>query len=284
MNSHKLNIENHFHIIGRQDGVTGDTIKANDEIVFCSACQSVFLKDSWEYMKNEHCQQSETLDFVPSPVPQLIIRKGDKSNDKLIYEVKNEFWYEISRISNSISKLKPQFYSILFSFGLVALMWYTVPERDKNSDTTIVLAFLSLVILFFGNMVGKMARVVIEDRKPNKKTKEYSVLKILETGIIVNEKFYYYNQIETIASNKKENTHKLVVKLKDRRKIIKALPVRNYERTKPFYIALAWAAQFVEIHFQAEDTREQGLLRSVVKNYAGNLFLVEHLSALNSEN
>ena len=89
MNIHKLNIENHSQIIGRQDGVTGDTIKANDEIVFCAACQSVFLKDSWEYMKNQHCEQSQTLNFVPSPIPKLIIRKGDKSNDKLIYEVKN---------------------------------------------------------------------------------------------------------------------------------------------------------------------------------------------------
>jgi len=177
---HTLNIENHSHIIGRQDGVTGDTIKANDEIVFCAACQSVFLKDSWNYMKNEHCGQSQTLDFVPSPTPKLIIRKGDKSNDKLIYEVKDEFRHEISRISYHFSKVTKRFFPILFALGLVLLMWYIVPEEygrsGKESGLPLIFSFVILVI---GNLVG----VSMKNNIPDKPIEEFSELKILETGL-----------------------------------------------------------------------------------------------------
>ncbi len=55
MNSHKLNSQHHSHILGRQDEITGDTIKVNDNVVFCAACQSVFLKESREYMNKKHC-------------------------------------------------------------------------------------------------------------------------------------------------------------------------------------------------------------------------------------
>ncbi|WP_338764330.1 hypothetical protein WAF17_21495 [Bernardetia sp. ABR2-2B] len=268
---HTLNIENHSHIIGRQDGVTGDSIKANDEIVFCAACQSVFLKDSWSYMNNEHCEQSETLDFVPSPIPKLVIRKGDKSNDKLIYEVKDEFRYEVHRVLDILLELKAKYLSISLSLLLIALLWYFVPKEYGifGQDGALILIFSS-VILFLGYIFRNSS-------ENNRTIKEFSELKILETGIIINDKFYYYNQIETIRSNKKKNTHELIIKLKDRRKIIKNLPVRNYERTKPFYIALAWAAQFIELNFYTDNQREHGLLKSIEQNYAGKIWVADNL-------
>ena len=88
-NTHKLSSQNHSHIIGRQDSVTGDAIKANDEVVFCSACQSVFLVESWEYMNQKHCNQTETLGFVPLQEKKLRLKRKNLYFLRLLLIQKN---------------------------------------------------------------------------------------------------------------------------------------------------------------------------------------------------
>lgn len=51
----------------RIDPITGETIKAGDEVVFCAACKSAFLADSWNYLEEAHCGQSDTLREFPQP-------------------------------------------------------------------------------------------------------------------------------------------------------------------------------------------------------------------------
>ncbi|AFM05177.1 hypothetical protein Fleli_2824 [Bernardetia litoralis DSM 6794] len=55
----------HFLKENRQDPITGDSFQMGDEIVFCAECKSAFLKESWEYMGNTHCNQEKTLEEVP---------------------------------------------------------------------------------------------------------------------------------------------------------------------------------------------------------------------------
>lgn len=65
--THKLSTQNHFDFLNqeRKDPITGDLIKENDEVVICASCKSAFLKESWEYLENEHCEQNETLALIP---------------------------------------------------------------------------------------------------------------------------------------------------------------------------------------------------------------------------
>ncbi len=65
--THKLSTQNHFDFLNqdRKDPITGDLIEENDEIVICSSCKSAFLKDSWEYLGNRHCEQNQTLKTIP---------------------------------------------------------------------------------------------------------------------------------------------------------------------------------------------------------------------------
>ncbi len=67
IHTHKLSTQNHFDFLNqdRKDPITGDLIKENDEIVICSSCKSVFLKESWEYLGNTHCEQNKTLKTIP---------------------------------------------------------------------------------------------------------------------------------------------------------------------------------------------------------------------------
>ncbi len=67
MNTHKINSNFHLEFLHekRQDPITGDLIVEGDEIVFCQECKSAFLKSSWEYLKETHCNQKRTLANFP---------------------------------------------------------------------------------------------------------------------------------------------------------------------------------------------------------------------------
>ncbi len=67
MNSHKINLHSHSDFLDekRQDPITGDLIVEGDEIVFCQECKSAFLKSSWEYINENHCNQNRTLAIFP---------------------------------------------------------------------------------------------------------------------------------------------------------------------------------------------------------------------------
>ncbi|WP_291723366.1 hypothetical protein [Bernardetia sp.] len=74
--AHILNSDSHAHIIARQDPITGDSVEENDKVVFCARCKSCFLEDSWLYMNEQHCDQTETLDAVPSMPMRLVAKKN----------------------------------------------------------------------------------------------------------------------------------------------------------------------------------------------------------------
>lgn len=63
---HKIEKDKQYFLQeGRKDPLTGAKIKIGDEVVICASCKSAFLKDSWEYMRSEHCGQSNTLKVLP---------------------------------------------------------------------------------------------------------------------------------------------------------------------------------------------------------------------------
>ncbi|WP_027003827.1 hypothetical protein [Hugenholtzia roseola] len=67
MHTHLIETEKHSDFLAqnRQDPITGDSIKAGDKVVFCAACKSVFLVETWQYLGEQHCGQSQTLDKIP---------------------------------------------------------------------------------------------------------------------------------------------------------------------------------------------------------------------------
>ncbi len=71
--------ENQTHFLDekRKDPITGDGFEIGDEIVFCAECKSAFLKESWEYMGNKHCNQKQTLIQIPKK-RNLEIRKAEE--------------------------------------------------------------------------------------------------------------------------------------------------------------------------------------------------------------
>ncbi|WP_338767215.1 hypothetical protein WAF17_05380 [Bernardetia sp. ABR2-2B] len=261
-NTHKLNPKNHSHIIGRQDSVTGDTIKSNDEVIFCSACQSVFLKESWEYMDTQHCNQRETLGFVPTPIPTLRAKKkvrGKNSDDKLIFEIGN------SNIN------------FLYLLFIIPVVLFTLSININN--------WIGGLVFLAVPMSGIVLFTVIEKLEESKLIRKFlrvykNTVKVLETGIeLQNDKFYSYYEIQKIEYIKKKNLDFsfkqtdlcLNLHLKNGEIIKQELASKSYENTKPFLFALAWAAQFTEIHYYTKDKKEIGIAKSIERNYTGKI-------------
>ncbi|PIY10460.1 MAG: hypothetical protein COZ18_05925 [Flexibacter sp. CG_4_10_14_3_um_filter_32_15] len=267
-NTHKLSSQNHSHIIGRQDSVTGDAIKANDEVVFCSACQSVFLVESWEYMNQKHCNQTETLGFVPAPIPTLRAKKktrGKNNDDKLIFEIGN-------------SNIK--FLYLLFIVPVIlSLVGININHWVAGLFVlAAILSYIGLLTIIYtkklkeNNLIRKALRV------------HKNTVKVLETGIeIQNDKFYSYYEIQKIQYINKSTWDFLVnlsekyiaIYLKNGEVITQKLPSKRYEQNKPFLFALAWAAQFTELHFYTEVQQELGLVKSIERNYAGKILVLD---------
>jgi hypothetical protein len=67
--THYLDKELHSEFLkqGRIDPITGEEIEEGHTIVICSACKSAFFIESWEYLGQTHCNQSETLTEIPKP-------------------------------------------------------------------------------------------------------------------------------------------------------------------------------------------------------------------------
>ncbi|WP_375560367.1 hypothetical protein ACE193_22115 [Bernardetia sp. OM2101] len=104
-NTHTLTLQNHFDFLNqeRKDPITGDLIKEKDEIVICASCKSAFLKESWEYLGNEHCGQDKTLAAIPI----------DKSLVFKVYNQNNFTIKEIPPAALTILILGASFFSIL---------------------------------------------------------------------------------------------------------------------------------------------------------------------------
>ncbi|AFM05440.1 hypothetical protein Fleli_3100 [Bernardetia litoralis DSM 6794] len=76
INSYQIKEDKHQHFLleERNDPVTGDSFLEGDEVVFCSVCKSAFLKDSWAYMGNKHCDQKATLPIFPK-TKKMVLQK-----------------------------------------------------------------------------------------------------------------------------------------------------------------------------------------------------------------
>lgn len=127
INSYQIKEEKHHHFLleDRNDPVTGDSFSEGDEVVFCSACKSAFLKDSWEYMGNKHCEQHFTLPIFPTSkkltlqkpieLPFILVDSDQRSSAFLVdILILAAFCFVIVLITAKLRiYVNPSFYAIL---------------------------------------------------------------------------------------------------------------------------------------------------------------------------
>ncbi|AFM05525.1 hypothetical protein Fleli_3193 [Bernardetia litoralis DSM 6794] len=165
MHIHKINSTSQEHqnflAQNRKDPITGDTILEGDEVVFCAGCKSVFLKDTWEYLGNQHCEQSETLVKFPlSSVKLDLVAKDDiffytylYTNDKNQSYIPN-LYPEWKVKKRELSKYHYFFNDLpIYLIGILGFLigWFFFFFLNKNMIVLFVdFVFLFLVILSSG--------------------------------------------------------------------------------------------------------------------------------------
>ncbi|WP_291720538.1 hypothetical protein [Bernardetia sp.] len=267
MNIHQLDKQNHSHVIGRKDAVTGDKITGQDEVVFCSVCQSVFLKDSWEYMNSQHCEQSETLDFIPQPTPSFFAKKREKFSFTLSEQASSE------KIQIIISTLLATFLIVGFS-------------KIFSDSYFLIQLFLAVGISLGVGLIVKTN--YFKDILENK----YSKIKILENGIeLRGEKFYPFYEMKAIEyvnsfkiTQKQKGSliqedvvpsdNSLYIFLKNEQIVHHRLPKYSEDEIKNFLFALAYATQFVTLNFYTEDKKELHIAQQIKQKYKTRVSLL----------
>ncbi|AFM06345.1 hypothetical protein Fleli_4049 [Bernardetia litoralis DSM 6794] len=121
MTIHTLEREKHQDFLKQEriDPITGDLLKENDKIVICASCKSAFLVDSWEYMNEEHCEQTHTL----REIPKSEIVKMEKSIFIDFLELKTCSNFDAAQKAASPYTLSGfVFFALLYNFGFIELL------------------------------------------------------------------------------------------------------------------------------------------------------------------
>ncbi len=227
MHIHKIDKNIHLEFLkeNRQDPITGDLILEGDEVIFCAECKSAFLKDSWLYLDEKHCNQSNTL---KNPVfgQSLILAKakhetifipleGAKSFKIFSKQTKNSSWtsdYEFLKNNILVNNEREGTGFILF-LGIVmyiVLMFYF-------SVSVGLFGLLSSPVLLL------LARYYIHLVYASNKDK--AMLGIGEKEIIIyfskkrKKSFISYKQIEKVIVTYKSED-KSIIEIKDKNGIV----------------------------------------------------------------
>ncbi len=159
----------------RSDPITGDEIKEGDEIIFCAACKSAFLKDTWLYLDKTHCNQTETLGKFPlsekleiSGVtrPALyVIKCNDKistfdNNNDFLNETDNHF---MNQPAINISEQHSFFQKNSFSIWVVVIsIFLIVASILLHLQTEIIslgVTFVAIMTIGIKNMFYKNKKI-----------------------------------------------------------------------------------------------------------------------------
>ncbi|WP_291725319.1 hypothetical protein [Bernardetia sp.] len=158
MPTHKINLHSKEHqdflAQNRKDPITGDTILAGDEVVFCAGCKSVFLKDTWEYLRGQHCEQNETLIEFPLSANSIQLQKSEKLLFYSYLTSKDNSFSNIPNIDRDTWKYRgtpqPQ-NTISFSIYVVALISVFVGITGAmvyNNPLFVLALVIFLAVLF----------------------------------------------------------------------------------------------------------------------------------------
>ena len=178
MNTHKINIHSHSDFLNekRKDPITGDLIVEDNEIVFCKECKSAFLKSSWEYLNEKHCNQNRTLANFPVKKTLNLTSKRQyfKAHLHSISDWK-QFDTQLKTLPWVLSSLDMKEYTkkkndnkgftlrkVITIYLLVCLIWLFVFLGDLISTSTFVISlFFSFAIMV--SIIKIWAKSILED-------------------------------------------------------------------------------------------------------------------------
>jgi hypothetical protein len=251
-NSHKLNSISHSHIIGRTDPITGDFVNENDSVVFCTACKSCFLEDSWIYMEEKHCGQFTTLTTVPILQTRLIIKRSQEMIAELIHTgADSNIIFLVVVVSFIIS---------IINFGFIISVFITIFSS--------VLSFFITSRSDFKELTGANENDV----------------RLFKNRIEMGKDSFSWNDIKQIKYQRESQiydssdgiTHNLgmpilLIYFESGKFLNKNLPTKDREHTATFLQGLEKISHFKEVFFYSEDNTELRTMLNIKSQSKGNI-------------
>ncbi len=202
MHIHKINPNSQEHqsflAQNKKDPITGDSISEGDEVVFCAGCKSVFLRDTWEYLGEEHCEQYKTLIEFPSTIIKINLTSKE---DILFYDFLPLKKNEINNVPHTVnSKLwkkkkgKLSNYNYFFHksplFLVLVLLSFIVAYIFYSMISSLLPFLGSLIFLIIIYFIGEIEQN-IQGKKLDSVHNEFSddVFYISKKGIGFSKKF-----------------------------------------------------------------------------------------------
>ncbi len=261
--SHKLN-STHSHIIERKDPITGDSVQENDSVVFCAACQSCFLEESWIYMNEKHCEQNQTLENVPV-LPSKLVAK--KTKEEVIAELSNKG-------INFHIVIPIMTLTFLFSFFCLGFT-----EFGKNLEKTLI----SVTILSF--LVGFVSSFITLNRKVKKIVgDDKNDVRLFKNRLEIGKETFLWNDIEQIkyqremyvneTDNARQNLSRtpfLLIYFRNKTFIKRNLTTKSHKKTEKLLVGLEKISHFKEVFFYSENPKELEVMRNIKYRSKGNI-------------
>ena len=262
--SHTLNFASHSHIIARKDPITGDAVKENDKVVFCAACKSCFLEESWIYMEEKHCEQSQTLETVPT-LPSKLIAK--KTKEEVIAELlyRGNIFYTV---------LPTLILTFLTSFGILKETIYAQNIENAVSVSIMVSIVSTFAISFF------TATDAFNEFVGNTKNN----VRLFKNRIEINKDFFLWNDIEQIKYQREmyineddkmkphlSHTPFILIYFKGGSFIKQDLATKKHRETEKFLIGLEKISHFKQVFFYSENPIELEVMRNIKYRSKGNI-------------
>ncbi|WP_338792052.1 hypothetical protein [Bernardetia sp. MNP-M8] len=262
--SHILNSSSHSHIIGRTDPITGDSVKENDRVVFCTVCKSCFLEDSWVYMNERHCEQNQTLDTIPALASRLVSKK---IKDELITELKH-----------GGVVLQAVLVTLVVSF-LVSLS--ALQQTVYQGDTEAIGAFSILISACLGFIVGV---ITANDSFDELMGLTKNNVRLFTNRIEIGKESFVWSDIEQIkyqremyvseSTKVKQNFSHipfLLIYFNNDSVLKKNLATKSHSKTEKLLMGLEKISYFKNVSFYSENPQELKVMHNIKRNSKGKI-------------
>ncbi|WP_338792051.1 hypothetical protein [Bernardetia sp. MNP-M8] len=268
--SHTLNSVSHSHIIERTDPITGDSVKENDRVVFCAICKSCFLEHSWVYMNEQHCEQNQTLDSVPTLASKLVMK--NRSNE-VIAELKNKGVNFTIVVAIIILSFLLSFFGLatsgtFFSFDVKA----TLIASLLTTITTGILSAIITVTHTFKSLIGsdkndiRLFRNRIEIGKDSFSWSDIKQIKYQRE--VSTSTYEVHGSLETEITS---YTPYLLIYFNEGKFVNYRLPTNSYKQGKLFLEGLARISHFTEVFLYSENYTELHTINLIQSSGDGNI-------------
>ncbi len=153
-NIHHLDktVDSEFLNQGRIDPITGEKIEEGHRIVICAACKSAFFIEIWEYLGENHCNQSETLTEIPKPKQlfleakpleylPFLFKKGNQDIDNTLHSLSENaitgaivlvFMCLLTALALFIGSISTPIIALLFVVGVIGTTAYYLNQKTST--------------------------------------------------------------------------------------------------------------------------------------------------------